>query len=169
VISAPRPRRRRHGAKKGPTEQVCTALADLDSQAPASARGCNKELHDMPEATEEQWEHRAQQRMRAMEIVKESKKYQLYCETGKGCGSGESDEPKTPDPHDRSVSKRMWKFLLREWRDALAERERHYLQQGPGSVVSTEEWQSVGAAPTEEPESVAAICGGSDSESSSDI
>jgi hypothetical protein len=121
----------------------------------------------MPEATEEEWEHRAQQRMRAVEMGKESKEYQLYCETGKGCGSGLSDEPKTPDPHDRTVSKRMWKFLLREWRSALVERERRYLQQGPESVVSTEEWQSVGA--TEEPESVAAIHGDSDSESTSDI
>jgi len=139
----------------------------LDSQAPTSARGCNKGLHDMPEATEEQWQHRAQQRTRAVEIGKSSKEYQLYCEAGRDCGSGGPDEPKTPDPHDRTVSKRRWKFLLREWRDALAERERHDPQQGPGSVASTAEWQSVGAASTEEPESVAAFCGDSDSESTS--
>jgi len=160
---------RRHGAKKGRPEQICTTLADLDSQGPTSGRGCDKGPHDEPEATEETWEHRAQQRARAVEIGRQSKKYQLCCETRKGCGSGGVDEPKTPDPHDRNVSKRMWKFLLREWNNALAERECRYLQQDPGSVVSTEEWQSVGAAPTEEPESVAAICGDSDSESTSDI
>lgn len=163
-------RRRRQGAGKGPPAKICTKpAADLHSQASATPRGCTKGLCDIPEATEEEWEHRARLRMRAVEIGKESKEYRLHCETKKGCGYGVSDEPKTPDPHDRTVSKRMWKFLLREWRSALVERERRHLQQGPESVVSTEEWQSVGAAPTEEPESVAAIRGDSDSESASDV
>ena len=132
VVNAPPPRRRRHGAKKGRPAQIRKTAADLDGQAPTCARGCNTGLHDMPEATDEEWEHRAQQRMRGVEVGKESQEYQLYCETRKGCGSEGSDELKAPDPHDRTISKRMWNFLLREWRTALAEREHHYLQQGPG-------------------------------------
>lgn len=162
-------RRRGRGAARGRPAPICTVFARPAAEALASPRGCSKGPSDMPEATEEEWEHRAHLRMRAVEIGKESKEYRLHCETKKGCGHGASDEPKTPDPHDRTISKRMWKFLLREWRSAL-EQERHDLQEGHGSVVSTEEWQSsAGAAPTEEPESSAAICGDSDSESTSDL
>jgi len=42
----------------------------------------------------------------------------------------------TPDPADRSISARQWKYEVQQWRSAFAKR---WEQDAHGSVVSTED------------------------------
>eukprot|EP00933_Yihiella_yeosuensis_P045647 TRINITY_DN41043_c0_g1_i1.p1 TRINITY_DN41043_c0_g1~~TRINITY_DN41043_c0_g1_i1.p1 ORF type:complete len:334 (-),score=56.71 TRINITY_DN41043_c0_g1_i1:211-1212(-) len=93
-------------------------------------------------ATEEDWEHRGRVRSKAITICKQSAEYQWHTESLK-----DEDEPSTPNPLDRSISKRQWKHELQRWRNAI---KRRYVSEGGGSVVSTEEWQSTVATVTEE-------------------
>lgn len=119
----------------------------------------------MPDATEAEWQHRTAMRSRAVELGKQSKEYQIHCCNREG-REFELVEPKTPDPTDRTVSKRSWKYLLHQWRGTLA---KLYLDESHVSIISTEEWQSMGAAPTEDAGGPSTICGDSDSELASDI
>merc|ERR1712113_1289599 len=47
--------------------------------------------------------------------------YRLYVEVFPSSERGE-DDPKTPDPTDRTVSKRMWKWNVEKWRLQLKSR-----------------------------------------------
>jgi hypothetical protein len=105
-------------------------------------------FHAMPEASEEEWQHRAETRQRAILAGKDTPEYQWYSELKRGERREEGD-PLTPDPLDRTVSRRHWKYAAQQWRIMLKQR---YLEEMPAaeSVISTEEWQSTsGAAATE--------------------
>lgn len=114
----------------------------------------------MPAASEEEWQHRISMRKKAVSVGKETPEYKWFAES-KNRDAQELEEPMTPDPTDRKVSKRHWKYAVQLWRTALKQR---YLEEGGRcSVVSTEEWQSTSAATTEEPEGTATIDGDNDS------
>ena len=77
--------------------------------------------------SEEQWARRIDRRMRALELGKRTKEYRWYSEQKR-----EDSEPLTPDPTDRSVSKRTWKKFVTKWRNAV---EQRYLEaDASGSV-----------------------------------
>jgi len=83
----------------------------------ASNESCSS-WGEIPEASEEDWERREKNRMMSVQIVKESPEYQVYLEK---MLSEEQlvDQPETPDPTDRSISKRKWKYLVQQWRQAF--------------------------------------------------
>merc|ERR1719150_2053090 len=93
----------------------------------------------MPVASEEDWQHRICMRKKAVSVGKETPEYKWFAEL-KHREERELGEPMTPDPTDRKVSKRHWKYAVQLWRMALKQR---YLEEGHGSVVSTEECLSI--------------------------
>jgi len=72
----------------------------------------------IPEATEEDWERRKETRMLSVKIRKETPEYRLYLEK-KLRKELQADEPLTPDPIDRTLSKRKWKHLLQQWSEGF--------------------------------------------------
>jgi len=70
------------------------------------------------EATEEDLQHRAEVRSKAIAVGKATAEYQRYISL-KAPASRQDGEPLTPNPLDRSISKRAWKFNVGQWRNAL--------------------------------------------------
>merc|ERR1719440_2332086 len=79
------------------------------------------EKRQMPYATDEEWEQRIQKREKEVETIKSLQSYRLYIEVFPHDQRGDED-PKTPDPRDRTVSKRMWKWNVEKWRLQLKSR-----------------------------------------------
>jgi len=69
----------------------------------------------VPAATDEEWEARGAKREREVLAIKALQSYRWYAEVFPPHKRGD-DEPQTPDPHDRRVSKRMWKWSVERWR-----------------------------------------------------
>eukprot|EP00913_Durusdinium_trenchii_P031870 g29848.t1 len=86
-----------------------TALPRGRAIGPCSETGSSVQSEAV-EATEEEWEHREVMRGKAVAQSKASPEYQR-CQ-----GLDRLDRPTTPNHLDRSISKRQWKFLLRDWR-----------------------------------------------------
>jgi len=98
----------------------------------------------MPEATEEEWQHRIELREKSVTVVKATPEYRWFAEA-RAQNKGVDAEPHTPDPRDRTVSKRHFKYLVQQWRCALY--QLHF--DGRGSVASAEDVKSVATATTE--------------------
>lgn len=76
---------------------------------------------EMPEVSEEEWQHRFEQRMKHIEQGKALPSYKLYLESVPRESRGPAD-PMTPNHEDRQVSKRAWKEQVIAWRIALRDR-----------------------------------------------
>lgn len=100
---------------------------------------------EMPEASEEEWQHRVEMRQKSVTLSKETAVYQWYSGL-KLREEREVCEPMTPDPTDRTVSKRHWKYLVQRWRTAMYSL---YLEDGNGSTQSADDWESMVTATTE--------------------
>lgn len=113
-----------------------TSTATAAVSRPPRSKGPGK--FEMPEATEEEWQRRVETRRKAINIGKETVEYRRLAEVRLSkCNEDDAvAEPLTPDPFDRTVSKRQWKYNIKQWRLAL---KSLYLEECPGSVVSTEE------------------------------
>mmetsp|Transcript_44939 Transcript_44939/g.83998 ORF Transcript_44939/g.83998 Transcript_44939/m.83998 type:complete len:237 (-) Transcript_44939:169-879(-) len=80
-----------------------------------------KQKRQMPYATDEEWDQRIAKREKEVETIKSLQSYRLYIEVFPPDKRGD-DDPKTPDPRDRTVSKRMWKWNVEKWRLQLKSR-----------------------------------------------
>lgn len=80
-----------------------------------------QQKRQMPPATDEEWEARTAKREKEVETIKSLQSYRLYVEVFPHDKRGD-DDPKTPDPRDRNVSKRMWKWNVEKWRLQLKSR-----------------------------------------------
>jgi len=80
-----------------------------------------KQKRQMPPATDEEWKTRITKREKEVSTIKSLQSYRLYAEVFPHDERGD-DDPKTPDPHDRKVSKRMWKWNVEKWRLQLKSR-----------------------------------------------
>eukprot|EP00927_Polykrikos_kofoidii_P042268 TRINITY_DN36139_c0_g1_i1.p1 TRINITY_DN36139_c0_g1~~TRINITY_DN36139_c0_g1_i1.p1 ORF type:complete len:160 (+),score=33.96 TRINITY_DN36139_c0_g1_i1:107-586(+) len=87
----------------------------------AAAYQEQRKKRQMPYATDEQWETRIAKREKEVETIKSLQSYRLYIEVFPHCDRG-PDDPQTPDPRDRTVSKRMWKWNVEKWRLQLKSR-----------------------------------------------
>uniref|UniRef100_A0A7S3RYQ0 Histone RNA hairpin-binding protein RNA-binding domain-containing protein n=1 Tax=Strombidinopsis acuminata TaxID=141414 RepID=A0A7S3RYQ0_9SPIT len=140
---------RRDAAKRRPTMiQVAPAKKRTKSEERGAVQPPEKAQAQtpMPEVTEEEWQHRAAQRRKAIDVGKKTREYQWYTETKQCREREEAEEPLTPNPTDR-MSKRRWKYNVMQWRITMKQR---YIDEGGGSVVSTEEWQSTVTGTTED-------------------
>jgi hypothetical protein len=77
-----------------------------------------KQKRPMPYATDEEWEHRIAKREKEVKTIKSLQGYKLYIDAVPRSLRSE-DDPMTPDPRDRSISKRSWKWSVEHWRLAL--------------------------------------------------
>mmetsp|Transcript_33297 Transcript_33297/g.72680 ORF Transcript_33297/g.72680 Transcript_33297/m.72680 type:complete len:268 (+) Transcript_33297:58-861(+) len=141
---------------EAPGAGICTTSASKPrkearypgAKMPSQAKGgtqmpqIERSVLELPEASEEEWQHRAAMRRKAVRLGKETREYLCISELKRSQGEEEAadDEPSTPDYRDRSLSKRQWKWQLLQWRNAL---KRRYLEEGHGSVASTEECSSL--------------------------
>jgi len=86
-------------------------IPEAAPRTPPSGRPCE-------EATEEDWQRRIEMRKKAVDIVKKYPEYKWCAEASQEKGDG----PCTPNPKDRAISKRRWKYLTAQWRLALKTR-----------------------------------------------
>lgn len=94
-------------------------FATLQAEAEEYARQLAH--RQMPPASDETWEIRISKRGKEVETVKSLPSYKLYIERIPVEERG-SDDPLTPDPRDRTVSKRAWKLGVEQWRLQLKTR-----------------------------------------------
>lgn len=73
---------------------------------------------EMPELSQEDWEHRCATRQRAIAFGTATPEYKRYVEM-RASGDPGVDSLVIPDPMDRSISKRQWKYIVQQWRNAL--------------------------------------------------
>mmetsp|Transcript_91152 Transcript_91152/g.162282 ORF Transcript_91152/g.162282 Transcript_91152/m.162282 type:complete len:237 (+) Transcript_91152:88-798(+) len=78
-------------------------------------------VRQMPPASEEEWETRICKREKEVSTIKALQSYRLYVEVFPR-GHRSEEDPHTPDPRDRSISKRMWKWNVERWRLLLKSR-----------------------------------------------
>jgi len=88
--------------------------ATLQAAADAYAQRVKRQ---MPFATDEEWVQRIAKREKEVETIKLLQSYMLYIDAiPKEAREDREDEPRTPNPRDRSISKRMWKWNVERWR-----------------------------------------------------
>merc|ERR1712232_1091159 len=81
----------------------------------------------LPEASEEDWERRLAKRRNAVASTKATPEYAEFASMrvrGERPAPEDDDasappSPRTPEPEDRTVSKRRWEELVRTWRSGL--------------------------------------------------
>jgi len=86
---------------------------------------------EMAPATEEDWQRRTDKRSLAVATIKASPEYQLYV-SNRDHETISVPAPVTPDPDDRSVSKRSWEAGVMRWRSTL----RQWAAAARGTVAS---------------------------------
>lgn len=74
----------------------------------------------LPYATDEEWEQRFVKRKKEVDTIKSLPSYKMYLELvpreSRIHEGSVPPDPLTPDPRDRNVSKRMWKWNVEKWR-----------------------------------------------------
>merc|ERR1712187_230780 len=75
-----------------------------------------QEERTMPEASEEDWKRRIEHRTAAVEYIKTTNQYQRFAADREKGVEKDKTRPKTPDPEDRTVSKRGWEKSVQRWR-----------------------------------------------------
>lgn len=98
--------------------QVAAFAVRQRLQSDAMSESCSVVHSEATEATEEEWEHRAEMRAKSIALCKQAPEYQRFAEHRKQ-RNREADEPSTPNPTDRSISKRQWKHNLQQWRNSF--------------------------------------------------
>merc|ERR1712232_1312013 len=99
-----------------PTAFPDASQVNLDGSSRHNPRGAeNKE--EGVEVTEETYQARIAKRRDAIEMTHKTPEYQQYLAT-RTCKRS-CDRPVSPDPEDRSVSKRSWETAVMRWRSAL--------------------------------------------------
>jgi len=73
-----------------------------------------------PEASEEVWQCRIMQRQKAVQAGMELEAYRWYASLSP-CDKRRDLVQPMPDPMDRTLSKRRWKYLVQNWRVSIAE------------------------------------------------
>jgi hypothetical protein len=107
-------------------------------------------LLELPEMSEEDWERRRATRQRALYFGKITPEYARYCQA-RSLGEEEESGMKTPDPEDRSISKRRWKYIVQQWREALKQLYGSSTDGcDTGSTVSADEGLSIITGTTDE-------------------
>lgn len=99
--------------------------AGAEETAPIASAASSNASGVMPEATEEDWARRGEQRQMSIRITKSEPFYTRWAaERSRRLSVGEAlseDEPLTPNALDRTISKRQWKYDVQQWRLSLRE------------------------------------------------
>lgn len=93
---------------------------DSASVGDMSCSVCESDRSLLPEATEEEWQRREDYRAKALDLGKQTAAYQRFCAAvPEDERSLDSCIIRTPNPFDRTISKRKWKEIVHEWRKQL--------------------------------------------------
>lgn len=135
------PRREQRRRRSSVTKALEPTRAPIDED-------CEKHV------TEEEWQNRIQARVRAVDLGKATREYRCHAEAKARVETTSAGErARTPDPEDRTCSRRHWKYEVSHWRAVLrrlyGEAEDRERSGNGSSVASTEEWQSRLTALTE--------------------
>lgn len=136
ALQAPSEKRTKSEERETPAgaERRQRAAAHARAKAAPPARATPPPVAvPLPEASEEEWQHRIAMRRKAVAVGKDTPEYRWYTEA-RLRDEGSCDGLKTPDPTDRRVSKRYWKYTLQQWRVTL--KQRHH--EARCSATSTE-------------------------------
>lgn len=149
--------RKRHGsasmALKAP-EVKRTRSEERESDK--KTRSHRKAHMEMPELTQEEWENRRATRQRAIEFGKATSEYARYSEV-RMLSEPEASGLATPDPLDRSISKRQWKYIVQQWRTKLKQLYGSQTDGGDtGSTASADEGLSIITGVTDEADVISA-------------
>jgi len=131
--------------------QRCSWDGCPSSTGSCRASYCQLQQGEMPEATEEEWQHRVEVREKSVAISKETAVYQWYSSL-KPREKRADGEPMTPDPRDRAVSKRRWKYLVQCWRTSMHSmyiEDNQMSRQSTDDRHSTDDWASTVTFTTE--------------------
>lgn len=131
VFSRPRKGRQQAASQSG----ICTRKRRPHALKAPAKKPTEKEQRDagvastcqVPSASEDDWQRRIEVRERAVAVGKATSEYQACIEAQLLNGCGE-DDIVTPDPRDRTISKRRWKYELQNWRTALKQRYAQYVR-----------------------------------------
>jgi len=115
---------------------------------------------EMPELSEEDWNRRCETRQRAVDFGKITPEYARCCEA-RALGEVEATGLETPNPKDRSISKRQWKYIVQKWRNELKRLYGSATDDGgdTGSTASADEGLSIITGMTDEADATSTICG----------
>lgn len=105
--------------------------ARAKAQAPEPVAAPAAAPSALPDASEE-WQHRIAMRRKAVAVGKDTAEYKWYTQAKLG-GECEGGGLQTPDPTDRNISKRYWKYTLQKWRIAL---KQLYLESNAGGLAT---------------------------------
>lgn len=72
-----------------------------------------------PPATEEEWQHRQEKRERQVRNVKNHADYLAFTKAREE-EKEHLNQPRTPNPRDREISKRQWEYQVQQWRAHLS-------------------------------------------------
>lgn len=113
MVSKRRPSPLRVVAASSKRPRAPSVIELTEEEAPQASSSSNA----LPEASEEEWQHRIKKRHLAVSLVRASPEYQA----AKAANALE-EAPRTPDPQDRTVSKRRWEEEVRTWKVCLRAR-----------------------------------------------
>lgn len=131
TMVAPPPARRRISFKRPPDSRTPVARAggrtgavrrriSFGNAAAGEETGVGGS-RPLAEASEEDWQRRAEKRLAAVNAIKDTPEYRtLQVDRALGRG-GAGAVPGTPDPDDRETSKRSWEAKVMQWRNAVKE------------------------------------------------
>lgn len=126
--SLPAPSQKRTKSEEREEEEELAAQLEAKPHELVKPQPEVQHVTALPEASEDDWLRREEMRQKSVDTVKKFPEYQWY-EGAKWREAREPDEPSTPDPRDRTISKRRWKYLTTQWRLALKQR---FLEEGHG-------------------------------------
>merc|ERR1712039_379949 len=101
------------------TRGGATTPATDKKRRPPQAQNNTDEGRAMPEVAEEDWQRRIQHRSAAVHYIKSTATYQKLAVAREQGLAEAATRPRTPDPTDRSVSKRDWEKSVQKWRSEL--------------------------------------------------
>jgi len=127
-----------------------------ERESDKKTRSHRKAHMEMPELTQEEWENRRATRQRAIEFGKATSEYARYSEV-RMLSEAEASGLATPDPLDRSISKRQWKYTVQQWRTKLKQLYGPQTDGGDtGSTASADEGLSIITGVTDEADAISA-------------
>lgn len=100
-----------------PLSPMPAAIHSRTTEEPHPPKLVSNHVCEDPVASEKQWVRRHQKRLASVAAIRKTCEY-CFC-LGMGTGDHHSKRTPSPNPYDRSISKRAWENLIMQWRKDL--------------------------------------------------
>lgn len=108
--------RRSHNEESSSTST--TAFSALFKSRPGADQANNSTIESTLTVSDEDWARRHEKRTNVVQSIKTTPEYETMADL-RGQGLLSTAAPGTPNPHDRTISKRKWESLVMNWRTDL--------------------------------------------------